>query len=159
MNEFEPICKELLNLITAWESNLLSLPVDVITQRRNSQNRTVKQIVGHMCDSASNNTHRTIHLQYQKSPLQFPNYASYGNNDRWIAIQNYQDEDWKNLIGLWKYLNIHIVHVYRNVDTTKLDNVWEADTNKFITMRDGIVDYLRHFRLHLDEITELIENH
>ncbi len=157
MNEFEPMCKELLNLITTWESILLALPQDILTQRRNSQNRTIKQIVGHMCDSASNNTHRTIHLQYQKSPLIFPNYASYGNNDRWIAIQNYQDEDWKNLVNLWKYSNIHLVHIFRNVDITKLENTWEADTHKFISMRDGMEDYLRHFKLHLDEITELIE--
>lgn len=158
MNEFEPVCKELISLIKIWEPKLLAIKQDVISKRRNSQNRTIKQIVGHMCDSASNNTHRIVHLQYQKSPLKFPNYASYGNNDRWIAIQNYQDEDWKNLINLWKYSNLHIVHVFRNIDSTKLDNVWEADTNKFFSLRDSIVDYLRHFKVHLSEITELIEN-
>jgi hypothetical protein len=157
MNEFEPDCKELLDLIAVWEQKLLGISQDIITERRNSQNRTIKQIVGHMCDSASNNTHRTVHLQYRKSPLQFPNYASYGNNDRWIAIQNYQDENWKNLVNLWKYSNMHVVHVFRNVDISKLENTWEADTNKFISLRDGIVDYLPHFKLHLNEITELIE--
>ncbi|MFO7657892.1 MAG: DinB family protein [Bacteroidales bacterium] len=158
MNGFEPIFKELLALIEQWELKLNALSENTVTNRKNSQDRTIKQILGHMCDSASNNTHRIIHLQYGESPLQFPNYASYGNNDRWISIQNYQDEDWKNLVNLWKYSNLHIVHVFRNIDSTKLDNVWEADTNKFFSLRDSIVDYLRHFKLHLSEITELIEN-
>ena len=96
MDKFELISRELLALIEEWEPKLLSLSDDVITKRRNSQNRTIKQIVGHMVDSASNNTHRVIHLQYQESPLIFPDYANLGNNDRWIAIQNYQDENWDN---------------------------------------------------------------
>ena len=86
MIEFELNNKELLQLVNEWELRLLSLPEDVIGNRRNSQNRTIKQIVGHMVDSASNNTHRIIHLQYNASPLIYPDYANLGNNDRWIAI-------------------------------------------------------------------------
>ena len=88
MKEFEANNRELLQLIAEWEPKLLALTEEVITTRRNSQNRSIKQIVGHKIDSASNNTHRIVHMQYQPSPLQFPNYASNGNNDRWIAIQN-----------------------------------------------------------------------
>ncbi|MHC4244441.1 MAG: hypothetical protein ACYSU4_18700 [Planctomycetota bacterium] len=69
MKELESIIQELLSLVEQWEPRLLALANDVITERRNSQNRTIKQIVGHMVDSASNNTHRIIHLQYQKNPL------------------------------------------------------------------------------------------
>jgi len=69
-----------------------------------SQYRNIKQILGHKIDSASNNTHRIVYLQYRESPCDYPNYATKGNNDKWIAIQ----------------------------------------------------DYLRHLKLHLDEIDELI---
>ena len=156
MNEFKSITQELLNLIKEWEPKLLALPEEVITERRNSQNRTIKQIVGHMVDSASNNTHRIIHLQYQQSPLIFPDYANLGNNDRWIAIQNYQDEDWNNLVQLWKYTNIHIVHVIQNINTEKLDNVWISALNEKISLKAMVVDFPRHFKLHCDEINELI---
>lgn len=64
MNEFARNNQELIRLVDEWEPKLLLLPADILTQRRNSQNRTIKQIVGHMVDSASNNTHRIIHLQY-----------------------------------------------------------------------------------------------
>jgi len=157
VNEFEANNQELLRLIDEWEPILSRLPEDVLKERRNRQNRTVKQILGHMIDSASNNTHRIIHLQYQASPLSFPDYANLGNNDRWIAIQNYQDEDWNNMIQLWKYSNLHIVHVIRNVSEDKLDNVWINALNQEISLRAMIIDYLRHFKLHLCEIAELIK--
>ena len=152
IKEFEPITQGLLTLIKEWEPKLSGLSKSVITERRNSQNRTIKQIVGHMIDSASNNTHRIVHLQYRASPLRFPNYATYGNNDRWIAIQNYQDEDWENMINMWKFSNLHIVHVMNNVDPSKLENEWFYDEKTLISLKDGIIDYLRHFKLHLDEI-------
>jgi len=156
MNEFKSIIQELLNLIKEWEPKLSALPDDVITERRNSQNRTIKQIVGHMVDSASNNTHRIIHLQYQQSPLIFPDYASLGNNDRWIAIQNYQDEEWNNLVQLWKYSNIHVTHVIRNINIEKLDNVWISALNDKISLKAMVVDFPRHFKLHCGEINDLI---
>ena len=158
MNQFESISRELLTLIEEWEPKLLALSDDVITKRRNSQNRTIKQIVGHMVDSASNNTHRVIHLQYQESPLIFPDYANFGNNDRWIAIQNYKDEEWSNLVQLWKYSNIHFTHVIRNINAEKLDSVWISALNQEISLEDMVLDFPRHFKLHCDEISELINN-
>jgi hypothetical protein len=157
IEEFESVTLELSNLIDVWEPRLLGLSSDAMTERRNTQNRTIKQILGHMIDSASNNTHRMVHLQYQASPLRFPNYASNGNNDRWIAIQNYQEEDWNNMVALWKYSNRHVVHVIRHVDPSKLDNEWYYSEERLIPLRAGIIDYLRHFKLHLNEIDELIK--
>ena len=156
MNQFDPISRELHSLIEEWEPKLLALSEEVITERKNSQGRTVKQIVGHMVDSASNNTHRVIHLQYQPAPLVFPDYANLGNNDRWIAIQNYRDEDWNDLVQLWKYSNKHYVHVVQNINTGKLDNFWISGKNEDITLEAMVDDFPRHFKLHLSEINELI---
>jgi len=158
IREFEPVVQGIITLVDEWEPKLLNLPIDVITERRNSQNRTIKQIVGHMIDSASNNTHRIVHLHYQPSPLRFPNYATNGNNDRWIAIQHYQEEDWKIMINLWKYANLHIVHVMRHVNPEKMENQWHYSEDRLISLKDGIIDYLRHLKLHLDEIEMLIKH-
>ncbi|RPH32668.1 MAG: DinB family protein [Bacteroidales bacterium] len=156
MNEFKTNNQELLSLIGEWEPKLLALSDDTITNKQNSQNRTIKQIVGHMIDSASNNTHRIVHLQYQPSPLIYPDYANLGNNDRWISIQSYQTEKWDDLVQLWKYSNIHIVHVINSVSLDKLDNEWITALNKRVSLKAMIIDYLPHFRLHLSEIDELI---
>lgn len=157
MNESADIIKEITSLINEWETRLAKLPEEVISQRRNRQNRTIKMIVGHLIDSASNNTHRIIHLQYQPSPYEFPNYATFGNNDRWIAIQNYQNEDWTTLIKLWKYSYLHICHVIENVSDDKLENEWISGPGKKMTLKTMIVDFPRHLKLHLSEITELMD--
>jgi hypothetical protein len=157
MIETAIITKEILSLIEGWESKLASLPGEIITERRNSQNRTIKQILGHLIDSTSNNTHRVVHLQYQSSPFSFPNYATFGNNDRWIAIQDYQNEDWLNMIHLWKYSLLHFCHVIKNVSNDKLDNEWIAGPDKTITLKTMIIDFPRHLKLHLNEINDLIE--
>jgi len=156
MNSFQTNNAILLELLEAWEPRLQALSEDVITYRRNAQNRTIKQILGHMVDSASNNTHRIVHLQYQTSPLVYPDYANLGNNDRWIAIQNYQAENWNDLVQLWKYTNLHVIHVINNVKPEKLDNVWLSALNEEVSLRDMIINYLSHFELHLREIEELI---
>jgi hypothetical protein len=156
MNQFEISCQTILQLLEAWEPRLLILSEDIISNRTNSQNRSIRQILGHLVDSASNNTHRMIHLQYRENPMSFPNYATNGNNDRWIAIQNYQHENWQDLIHLWKYTNLHLVHVVRNVDQSKLDNQWQSSETKLISLRENIEGYLPHFILHLNEMEELI---
>jgi hypothetical protein len=156
INEFEANNQELLHLITVWEPRLLSLEDEVISDRRNSQNRTIRQITGHLIDSVSNNTHRIIHLQYQPQPLIFPDYASHGNNDRWIEIQKYQEENWYNLVQLWKFYNLHIIHVINQVNAEKLSNEWITALNQKVSLKSMINHYLEHVRLHLNEIEELI---
>lgn len=157
MTPFDSNNQELLALLTQWERKLLTLPPDTVTNRRNKQHRSIKQIVGHLVDSASNNTHRIVHFQYQPNPMVFPDYANLGNNDRWIAIQDYQHEDWHNLVQLWKFANLHLIHVFDHVDESKLDHVWVSATGEKVPMRDMIADYLRHVKLHLSEIEELIQ--
>jgi hypothetical protein len=156
MSEFMKNNQELLSLIEEWEPKLLALSEDLITFRLNNESWTIKETVGHMVDSASNNIHRIIHLQYQPSPLIYPDYANLGNNDRWVAIQNYQTENWYDLVQLWKYSNLHIVHVINNVNMDKLDNEWITALNKRVSLKAMIIDYLRHFKLHLGEIDELV---
>lgn len=158
MNNFEPSCQTILHLLEQWEPRLNSLSEDTISNYLNKQKRSIRQILGHLIDSASNNTHRIVHLQYRESPMQFPNYATNGNNDRWISIQNYQTENWQDLIQLWKYSNRHIVHVIRHVNEEKLDHQWQSSESKQISLRENIEGYLPHLMLHLNEIEELIES-
>jgi hypothetical protein len=153
---FQSVCDELDRLIEQWGPALLSLPEGIHNGRRNDQDRTIKQIVGHMVDSASNNTHRIIHLQYRTSPVDYPDYANLGNNDRWIAIQNYREEPWDLLVQLWISVNRHFVHVVRQVDPEKIGQVWISALGDAVTLEAMIVDFPRHFKLHLSEIEELI---
>jgi hypothetical protein len=156
MNEFEANNQELVRLVAEWEPRLLSISDEILETGRNGQNRTIRQIVGHMVDSASNNTHRMVHLQYQPSPLVFPDYANLGNNDRWIAIQDYQTENWHDLVQLWKYANLHLVHVINKVNKDKLANEWITALGEKVSLKAMIIGYLAHFKLHVSEIEELL---
>jgi hypothetical protein len=156
MKETDLIRLELIALVTEWEPKLSSLNEEIISQRRNSQNRTIKQIVGHIIDSASNNTQRIVHLQYQPLPLVYPNYATLGNNDRWIAIQDYQNEEWNTLVQLMKYSLLHLSHILKNISADKMNNEWMSGTGEKVTLKAMIIDFPRHLKLHLSEIDELI---
>lgn len=155
MNQFESSCLSILHFLEEWEARLTNLPEEVISNRMNSQKRSIRQILGHLIDSASNNIHRMVHLQYRESPMSFPNYATHGNNDKWIAIQHYQQENWQDMINLWKSMNLHLIHVIRHVDQQKLGIQWQSGDGELISLQENIEGYLPHFILHLNEIKEL----
>ena len=157
MNDsFQQIGAEITELVQRWEIKLALQPTETVGRRRNKQGRTIRQIVGHMVDSATNNTHRIIHMHYQESPISYPDYANLGNNDRWIAIQNYQEEDWEELVKLWAAVNRHMVHLIGQIDESRLDHYWISALKEKITLREMITDYPRHFKLHINEISALI---
>ena len=152
--EFTKITNGIIDIIESWELKLTNLPIETITLKRNNQNRTIKQILGHLIDSASNNHQRMIRLQYNTN-LTFPDYRQ--DNDLWIALQDFQTEDWNNLIQLWKYFNLHMVQVIKSVDQSKLDNYWYDFEGTKVTLKEMIEGYLWHINLHLNEIQELID--
>ena len=153
---FQHIGEEITELVQRWEIKLALQPPETVGWRKNNQGRTIRQIVGHMVDSATNNTHRIIHMHYQESPVSYPDYANLGNNDRWIAIQNYQEEDWEELVRLWAAVNRHLVHLIQHIDESKLDQYWISALKEKVTLREMITDYPRHFKLHINEISALI---
>ncbi len=150
---FLTITNGILRFIEIWESELTQLPQDIVTNRLNGQNRSIKQILGHLIDSAANNHQRMVRLQYNKV-LVFPDYQQ--DNDLWIALQDYQNGDWLSIIQLWKGYNLHIIQVIKSVDHSKLDNYWQNFEGSPVTLRQMIAGYLEHLELHFIEIRELI---
>jgi hypothetical protein len=156
IEQFILIARELSVLTDVWEPVLRGLSPEMVSLNKNIQNRSIRQILGHMVDSASNNTHRIVHMQYQESPISYPDYANLGNNDRWIAIQNYQDENWEHLVTLWSASHRHIAHVIVQVDPGKLETVWNSALGDRISLKEMITDFPRHFKLHIKEIETLM---
>ena len=56
--DFSPITEGIYNVIETEEKVLTSLSEETITQKRNRQNRTIKQILGHLI--AVSYTHLTL---------------------------------------------------------------------------------------------------
>lgn len=150
--DFTPVTQGILQVIETEEKYLNQLPEDVISSKRNKQDRTIKQILGHLIDSASNNHQRMVRLQYNEN-LIFPDYRQ--DNDLWIALQDYQQADWGNLIQLWKFYNLHIIQVIDSADHSKLSNYWSDFEGTKVTLQEMIEGYLGHLHLHINEIHEL----
>jgi len=95
-----------------------------------------------------------IRLQYNDN-LVFPDYTQ--DNDRWIAIQDYQHADWSNLVQLWKSFNLHMVHLIESIDQSKLNNSWTDSEGNKVKLGDMIKGYPWHLNLHINDIDDLIK--
>ena len=155
-----------IRLILEKEEPMLKiLSEDVITNRFNSQGRSIKMLLGHLIDSASNNHQRMVRLQYaprvgysipngERGLLVFPDYTQ--DNNLWLQLQDYQNEDWNTLVQLWKFYNLHIIQVIQSVDESKLNNYWLDYEGNQVTLHDMIVGYTGHLELHIGHIHELM---
>ncbi len=149
MPQMQQISDEIRRLVNSWESRLIRMRPSESEAREAEGRWSVKEILGHLVDSASNNHQRIVRLQITKD-LSFPDYQS--ENEKWVASQRYQEEDWNELIWLWKYYNLHLAHVILNVRSETLDHSWTAGSATPIRLGDLILDYLSHMKMHLDQI-------
>lgn len=134
---------------------LRSLPDETIEGRSSPGDWSVKEIVGHLIDSASNNHQRFVRLQVADG-LVLPDYSQ--DNDAWVSIQSYQGAPWDELLALWRYFNLHIARVIRIVNAECIDHVWVVDENTSVTHGELMIDYLRHLKDHLQQISERVNS-
>lgn len=117
-----------------------------------------KEILGHLIDSAANNHQRFVRSQFS-SELVFAGYEQ----AEWVKAQAYNEEPWHQLIQLWKYYNLHLVHLIsvipeptltkpralHNLDRIAFQTV---DVNRQTTLEYFVRDYVDHLRHHLEQI-------
>ena len=130
------------------------LPEQTLRFRPSEDAWSIKEITGHLIDSAANNHQRFVRLQLVEQ-LTFPDYGQ--DNIHWVRIQNYQDRTWEELLDLWRHFNIQLAYIIRSVDPACLGHVWQLDAKTRVTLFDLMTDYLRHLEIHLDQITDTLE--
>ncbi|MDZ7626751.1 MAG: hypothetical protein U5J96_20175 [Ignavibacteriaceae bacterium] len=107
-------------------------------------------MLGHLIDSATNNHHRFVKIQFMPSPFFVEGYAQ---ND-WVRIQNYNEKDTQQLVELWKVYNEHIVFIMQNTPEENLEiklkpeDAFENADTLFFLMKD----YVDHMDHHLKQI-------
>ncbi len=106
-----------------------------------------KQVLGHLIDSAANNHQRFIRTQ-MASGVRLDGYTQ----DTWVQTQNYQHEQWSELVELWKYFNLHVAHVISEIPKERLKNTCSVGDSDPVTLEFLAGDYLRHLKHHLDQI-------
>jgi hypothetical protein len=119
-----------------------------------------KEIIGHLIDSASNNHQRFVRAQFTDD-LIFAGYEQEG----WVRVQNYQGEEWAELVQLWRLYNQHILHLVSLIpEETRMKprhkhNLHQLASeslseNEPVTLDWFIRDYLDHMKKHLTQILD-----
>jgi len=110
---------------------------------------SVKEILGHLVDSAANNHQRFVRAQLETG-LSFPGYEQNG----WVRSQDYQSESWLQLIDLWVAYNHHLAHVIRRIPDAAANATCRIGANDGVALVALVEDYVRHVRHHLDQIQQ-----
>jgi hypothetical protein len=119
---------------------------------------SAKETIGHLIDSAANNHQRFVRAQF-KDDLVFDGYAQ----EDWIRAQNYREEPWPLLVGLWRHYNLHLAHVMANAPESArtaeraLHNFHQigfatASPDEPSTLEHLMLDYVDHLKSHLRQI-------
>lgn len=106
-----------------------------------------KEILGHLIDSAANNHQRFVRMQIENN-LSLPQYKQ----DEWVAVQHYNSRNWIDLVKFWLICNMHILHVFKNVDASKLANTATFPEYGVKTLQFLIDDYIDHMEHHFKQL-------
>lgn len=143
----ESIATSLESIILEHLPALYAIPESEMVYKASPAKWSKKEILGHLADSAQNNIRRFIVAQYEENP------KIIYNQDKWVAILNYQEYDLSNLINIWYLLNKHIVTILKNMpDEMKYR---KCQTEASHTLEWLAEDYTKHLRHHLHQVLNL----
>ena len=117
LTELSKVASEIEDVVENVVQKSCDLPEALLLFRPTESAWCIKEIVGHLIDSASNNHQRIVRLQI-KDQLVFPDYQH--DNDKWVRLQGYTNRPWPELLALWQQFNRHIAHLIRSVFETTL---------------------------------------
>lgn len=141
---------------------LSGLPEPVITWKPSPTAWCIKEIIGHLVDSAANNHQRFVRAGDQDH-LVFPGYEQ----NQWVRVQAYDRAPWDELVTLWATYNLHLARVMTSVPASVRDrrherhNLHEIGWRSFpadqpATLDDLMHDYVLHLEHHLTQVRDRV---
>ena len=147
--------------VTHAASELIALPDAAASRRPAAGKWSVKEIIGHLIDSAANNHRRFVEGQFQDT-LTFPGYAQ----GAWVTSQDYQAASWPSLVALWAGYNDHLMHVVRSIPPAVLQQARAHNFDELgwrplprsqpATLQYLIEDYVAHLEHHVAQARSLV---
>jgi len=144
--------KELEELIEIFKNDYSNLDESLAEIKLSQDKWTLKEIIGHLIDSASNNHQRFIRLQLS-CDIELPDYKC----EEWIKIQNHQNMKFSDLLNLFICINKLMANIISNINESSLQNKWHVawdENSSFITLDDLITHYISHIKSHLIHFQE-----
>lgn len=150
--------EELRSAVAAATPRLLALS-DAEAERPPAPGKwSPKEVIGHLVDSASNNHGRFVRAQFEDD-LVFLEYEQ----DAWVRTQRYRTAPWKELVELWRLLNLHIARVIEALPASVRERprrrhnfdrtAWVPVSRETPTTLEYFLhDYVGHLKHHLGQI-------
>lgn len=139
--------QHLTEIIYSTYPRLKSISESRASEKLYSDKWSIKEILGHLIDSAANNHQRIVRMQ------EAPDIGTFGYAGvHWVNSQKYQSENWLDIIELWYRYNIHLSHIIAQVDPDSLMHVCDVGYPKPVTLKFVIEDYVSHLEHHLGQI-------
>jgi hypothetical protein len=130
--------------VAEFAAELRAVPPEITAVKLAADKWSLREIVGHLVDSASNNHQRFVRLQ-DADRLQFPSYQT----ERWVDIQRPNLLPWPTLLTLWESYNELLLHLAAGARPECLGNVWETPEGPR-SLEWLIGDYYRHLADHAE---------
>ncbi|WP_268122608.1 DinB family protein [Roseivirga pacifica] len=121
---------------------------------------SAKEVLGHLIDSACNNHGRFVRAQFTEQ-LEIESYAQ----NEWVEIQDYQNQDWQDLLIMWRQYNLLLSNLMFNTPPaarSKANSIsgFQAYSKNLQETPDTLgylmEDYVAHLKHHLGQIRTLI---
>jgi len=143
------ISEKIYEIVAAAQPGLLGISPEIGCQKMDRDTWSKQEILGHLIDSALNNHQRFVRGA-QDAAKDFPTY----NQNRWVEVQGYNAMNWVDLVDLFTQYNFHLCRVIDVLPNEALDNLCNIGKEAPVTLGFVIEDYLRHLKLHLEQILE-----
>jgi uncharacterized damage-inducible protein DinB len=149
---------EMVATVERTAGELRKLDEHAVSSRPGPGKWSIKEIIGHLIDSASNNHQRFVRAQWSDD-LVCPTY----DQDAWVTTQSYQTAPWKDLVELWRGYNLHLARVMAAIPSAarlrertrhNLDRVAfrTVPADRPVTLDYFMRDYVEHMKHHLGQI-------
>ena len=156
--------EDLRTVVAQAVERLRDLPDSVVSMRPSPDAWSIKEVIGHLVDSAANNHHRFVRARSQAN-LVFSGYAQ----EDWVVAQDYNTAPWPELLDFWKAYNFHIARVMKLVPESvrfKAHEEHNLDVVAFHPPADGqsatlehlMADYVAHLKHHLRQVEEIMKS-
>ena len=131
-------------IIESFYEKIRAVGADKANIKLSADKWSLKEMIGHLIDSASNNHQRFVRLQ-SGDLLNFPAYEG----EKWVKAERYDSLDWAVVTLLWHNYNRLLLHIVRNTGDEHLKNVWVKDEDTAITLEELITNYYEHIKVHV----------
>ncbi|PEL06520.1 DinB family protein [Bacillus sp. AFS017336] len=142
------------NLLNEFSSLIQTVPKIIIslsnTNFRSSPTKwSKKEILGHLCDSATMNHKRFIDRLSSNDELILELYKQ----NSWVELNDYQNGyTIEEILTLWTTLNNRFINVLSTISEDQWKLQYKTQNDETVTLSWLFTDYIDHMKHHLNQI-------